>query len=127
MLKSPFYGCSIKCMYVCKRNAIARENFRVPPFSRGVLSMRARVSLALLSLRKNGDYSQSKNWSKLFTYDSGSTRGLGDQMPILIRFRGVPYFYSLLLIIHCYWLRFQRNKKWLKNLSDFQDTSRRIF
>ena len=30
---------------------------RVSPFSRGVIFTRARVSLALLSLRKNGDYS----------------------------------------------------------------------
>ena len=31
----------------------------VSPFSRGVIFTRARVSLAPLSLRKNGDYSQS--------------------------------------------------------------------
>ena len=33
---------------------------RVSPFSRGVVVTRARVSLALLSLRKNGDYSYSR-------------------------------------------------------------------
>ena len=32
---------------------------RVSPFSRGMIFTRARVSLALLSLRKNGDYSLS--------------------------------------------------------------------
>ena len=43
------------------------------------------------------------------------------------RFRRVPYFHSLLPVILCYWLRFKRRKKWLKNLSDFQDTTSRIF
>ena len=35
------------------------ETQRGEPFSRGVIFTRTRVSLALLSLRKNGDYSQS--------------------------------------------------------------------
>ena len=38
---------------------LSRSPHRVSPFSRGVIFTRARVSLALLSLRKNGDYSQS--------------------------------------------------------------------
>ena len=33
------------------------SNRRVSPFPRGVIFTRARVSLTLLSLRKNGDYS----------------------------------------------------------------------
>ena len=37
-----------------------KQTYLVSPFSRGVIFMRARVSLALLSLRKNGDYSSSK-------------------------------------------------------------------
>ena len=36
----------------------AKRECRDSPFSRGVIFTRTRVSLALLSLRKNGDYSQ---------------------------------------------------------------------
>ena len=41
------------------RALIFLSHRRVSPFSRGVIFTRTRVSLALLSLRKNGDYSHS--------------------------------------------------------------------
>ena len=40
-----------------RKKGETRWGGRKTPFSRGVIFMRARVSLALLSLRKNGDYS----------------------------------------------------------------------
>ena len=40
-----------------KRESAWPPPHRVSPFSRGVIFKHARISLALLSLRKNGDYS----------------------------------------------------------------------
>ena len=48
----------------CLKSLIFLSPRRVSNFSRGVIFTRARVSLALLSLRKNGDYSQSKCYEK---------------------------------------------------------------
>ena len=44
---------------LCLQSLIFLSPRHVSPFSRGVIFTRALVSLAQLSLRKNGDYSQS--------------------------------------------------------------------
>ena len=51
----------------------------VSPFSQGMNFTRARVSLALLSLRENGDYSLStykaSNFKETFTSELGLDKG----------------------------------------------------
>ena len=57
------------------------SNRRVSPFSLGVFFTLARVSLALLSLRKNGDYS----WSMSRPVHQSLFPGLPPKAPLSLR------------------------------------------
>ena len=57
------------------------SNRRVSPFSLGVFFTPARVSLALLSLRKNGDYS----WSMSRPVHQSLFPGLPPKAPLSLR------------------------------------------